>query len=88
MDVWERDDVDYDVLGASSYAFWAGDNMVNSLKKAGEYVASRGKLFTVLETSWLNSTEDADGTSNMISSTRACLKNKSCTKHIFPRPFS
>ena len=22
------------------------------------------------------------------SSTRACLKNKSCTKHIFPRPFS
>ena len=21
-------------------------------------------------------------------STRACLKNKSCTKHIFPRPFS
>lgn len=24
MDVWERDDVDYDVLGASSYAFWAG----------------------------------------------------------------
>ena len=75
MDVWERDDVDYDVLGASSYAFWAGDNMVNSLKKAGEYVASRGKLFTVLETSWLNSTEDADGTSNMISSTRACLKN-------------
>ena len=59
MDVWERDDVDYDVLGASSYAFWAGDNMVNSLKKAGEYVASR-----------------------------ACLKNKSCTKHIFPRPFS
>ena len=20
--------------------------------------------------------------------TRACLKNKSCTKHIFPRPFS
>ena len=70
MDVWERDDVDYDVLGASSYAFWAGDNMVNSLKKAGEYVASRGKLFTVLETSWLNSTEDADGTSNMISSTK------------------
>lgn len=33
MDVWERDDVDYDVLGASSYAFWAGDNMVNSLKR-------------------------------------------------------
>ena len=21
-------------------------------------------------------------------SSRACLKNKSCTKHIFPRPFS
>ena len=23
-----------------------------------------------------------------ITATRACLKNKSCTKHIFPRPFS
>ena len=23
-----------------------------------------------------------------ISQPRACLKNKSCTKHIFPRPFS
>ncbi|MBN2927364.1 MAG: glycosyl hydrolase 53 family protein [Eubacterium sp.] len=70
MDVWERDNVDYDVLGASSYAFWVGDNMIGSLKKAGEYVASRGKMFTILETSWLNSTEDADGTPNMISSTK------------------
>ena len=25
---------------------------------------------------------------NYIVWTRACLKNKSCTKHIFPRPFS
>ena len=25
---------------------------------------------------------------NYICITRACLKNKSCTKHIFPRPFS
>ena len=24
----------------------------------------------------------------LIASPRACLKNKSCTKHIFPRPFS
>lgn len=69
MDAWERDNVDYDVFGASSYAFWVGDNMVNDIKRAGNYVASRGKMFTILETSWFNSTEDADGTGNMESST-------------------
>ncbi len=65
MNAWERDNVDYDVLGASSYAFWAGKNMLENVRKAGEYVASRGKLFAVLETSWLNSQKDADGTVNM-----------------------
>lgn len=69
MDAWERDNVDYDVFGASCYAFWVGDNVVNDIKRAGNYVASRGKLFTILETSWFNSTEDADGTGNMESST-------------------
>ena len=55
MNAWERDKVDYDVLGSSSYAFWAGKNMLGNVRKAGNYVASRGKLFAVLETSWLNS---------------------------------
>ena len=59
MNAWERDKVDYDVLGSSSYAFWAGN-----------YVASRGKLFAVLETSWLNSQKDADGTVNMVNNTK------------------
>ena len=70
MDAWERDKVDYDVLGASSYAFWAGKNMLENVRKAGNYVASRGKLFAVLETSWLNSQKDADGTVNMVNDTK------------------
>lgn len=70
MNAWERDKVDYDVLGSSSYAFWAGKNMLGNLRKAGNYVASRGKLFAVLETSWLNSQKDADGTVNMVNNTK------------------
>lgn len=70
MNAWERDKVDYDVLGSSSYAFWAGKNMLGNVRKAGNYVASRGKLFTVLETSWLNSQKDADGTVNMVNNTK------------------
>ena len=69
MDAWERDNVDYDVFGASSYAFWAGSNMLHNVKEAEKYVGSRGKLFVVLETSWMNSQEDADGTVNMVNDT-------------------
>ena len=70
MNAWERDKVDYDVLESSSYAFWAGKNMLGNVRKAGNYVASRGKLFAVLETSWLNSQKDADGTVNMVNNTK------------------
>ncbi|MFR5081508.1 MAG: glycosyl hydrolase 53 family protein [Anaerobutyricum hallii] len=70
MNAWGRDKVDYDVLGSSSYAFWAGKNMLGNVRKAGNYVASRGKLFAVLETSWLNSQKDADGTVNMVNNTK------------------
>lgn len=70
MNAWERDKVDYDVLGSSSYAFWVGKNMLGNVRKAGNYVASRGKLFAVLETSWLNSQKDADGTVNMVNNTK------------------
>lgn len=70
MNAWERDKVDYDVLGSSIYAFWAGKNMLGNVRKAGNYVASRGKLFAVLETSWLNSQKDADGTVNMVNNTK------------------
>ena len=73
MNAWERDNVDYDVLGASSYAFWAGKNMLENVRKAGEYVASRGKLFAVLETSGRNSQKDADGTVNMANNTNGAV---------------
>ena len=65
METWERDHVDYDVVGASYYTFW-NSKPVQRLKSASEYVASKGKLFVVMETSALNSLEDADGTPNRI----------------------
>lgn len=65
METWERDKVDYDVVGASYYTFW-NSKPVQQLKSASEYVASKGKLFVVMETSALNSLEDADGTPNRI----------------------
>ena len=47
--------------------------MLKNVRKAGEYVASRGKLFAVLETSWLNSQKDADGTVNMVNNTNGAV---------------
>ena len=32
MNAWERDKVDYDVLGSSSYGFWAGKNMLGNVR--------------------------------------------------------
>lgn len=69
MDTWERDGVDYDVLGSSYYPFWSTSWKANtpaSLKKVQDYVALIGKLFVVTETAWTNSLEDADGTPNSI----------------------
>ncbi len=65
MNGWKRDHVDYDVLGTSNYAYWGNtvDSLEGVLKLGKEY----GKFVTVLETGWLNSTEDADGTPNNIS---------------------
>ena len=47
--------------------------MLENVRKAGEYVASRGKLSAVLETSWLNSQKDADGTVNMANNTNGAV---------------
>ena len=69
MNVWKRDNVDYDVLGSSYYPFWstwAKANTPDTLKKVEKLAASYGKLFAVLETSWVNSLKDADGTANSI----------------------
>ena len=69
MDTWKRDKVDYDVLGSSYYPFWstwAKANTPETLKKVEKLAASYGKLFAVLETSWVNSLKDADGTANSI----------------------
>lgn len=43
---------------------WAKANTPETLKKVEQLAASYGKLFAVLETSWVNSLKDADGTAN------------------------
>lgn len=64
MDAWDKGNVDYDVLGSSYYPFWW--NTTNMLNDVETLAKERGKLFAVMETSWVNSYEDADGTPNSI----------------------
>ena len=69
MDTWERDDVYYDVLGSSYYPYWSTDKKANTpetLTKVQKLAADYGKLFVVLETSWLTTVKDADGTPNAV----------------------
>ena len=65
MNGWERDNVDYDILGTSHYAYWW--NTTGTLEKVLELAQEYGKFVTVLETAWINTTKDADGTPNNIS---------------------
>ena len=69
MDTWERDNVDYDVLGSSYYPYWSVNEKANTpetLAKVQKLAADYGKLFVVLETSWLTTVKDADGTPNSV----------------------
>lgn len=72
MEAWEKGDVDYDVLGSSYYPFWG--NTLDGLRQIQNLAAKKGKLFAVLETSWVNSLQDADGTPNSIGSLNSDLK--------------
>ncbi|WP_311408492.1 glycosyl hydrolase 53 family protein, partial [Liquorilactobacillus uvarum] len=72
--------VDYDVLGSSYYPFWStnndngqglgkGANTPMNLAAVEKMVQEKyGKQFVILETGWVNSLQDADGTGNSISS--------------------
>lgn len=68
MDAWEKYHVDYDVLGSSYYPFWAGrnGNKLSDLKDVQNLAKEYGKEFVVMETSWLSSSEDSDGTNNQV----------------------
>ena len=58
MNAWERNGVDYDVFGSSFYQFWQGNSSKNALaglQKIENLAKSRGKMYAVMETSWLNS---------------------------------
>ena len=77
MNAWERNGVDYDVFGSSFYQFWQGNSSKNALaglQKIENLAKSRGKMYAVMETSWLNSLKDADGTSNVIGEGHANAK--------------
>ncbi|KRL00874.1 glycosyl hydrolase 53 family protein [Liquorilactobacillus capillatus] len=80
MDSLKKNAVDYDVLGSSYYPFWStGNDNGHGLKKGAntpenliaveKMVKEKyNKQFVVLETGWVNSLMDADGTGNSISS--------------------
>lgn len=68
MDAWKKYDVDYDVLGASYYPFWANksENKLSDLRAVQQLAKDYGKEFVVMETSWISNSEDADGTNNQV----------------------
>ena len=69
MDTWERDNVDYDILGSSFYPYWSTGEKANTpetLTKVQKLAADYGKLFVALETAWTTTVKDADGTPNSI----------------------
>lgn len=69
MNTWERDKVDYDVLGTSYYPFWnvsAKNNTPDTLKDVMKLAAKYNKLCCVMETAWSYTKEDSDGTPNSI----------------------
>ncbi|KRM96760.1 hypothetical protein FC19_GL000276 [Liquorilactobacillus aquaticus DSM 21051] len=80
MTALKNNGVDYDVLGSSYYPFWStgtdnghglgrGANTPANLAAVEKMVQEKyGKQFVILETGWVNSLQDADGTGNSISS--------------------
>lgn len=76
MDAWKKYDVDYDVLGASYYPFWANnsENKLSDLKAVQQLAKEYGKDFVVMETSWISNSEDADGTNNQVGKPSSLVK--------------
>lgn len=67
MKVWERDGLDYDVLGTSYYPFYnMWQNTPENLTEIAKLAARYEKLVCVMENSWCATLEDADGTSNTV----------------------
>ena len=69
MNTWERDEVDYDVLGTSCYPFWSTGTKSQSpeyLNKIVKLAAKHGKYCCVMETAWPTTIKEAEGTTNQI----------------------
>ena len=68
MGMLKRYNIDYDVMGASYYPFWGVNK--EGLENVQRMVNDKyGKLFAVMETAWINSDKDGDGTNNSVNST-------------------
>jgi arabinogalactan endo-1,4-beta-galactosidase len=69
MDILKNNNVVYDVLGSSYYPFWGSENNPENIASIEKMVLDKyNKKFVILETAWLNSLNDADGTANNIGS--------------------
>lgn len=78
MDTWKRDGVQYDILGSSYYNYWSvsdGNNTPENLVKVQNLASEYGKLFSVMETGWVNSLENSDGTPDSISADQSDWQN-------------
>ncbi|MFT9452107.1 glycosyl hydrolase 53 family protein, partial [Liquorilactobacillus ghanensis] len=72
MQVLQNNNVMYDVLGSSYYPFWGSENNPQNIVNIEKMALDKyNKKFVILETSWLNSINDADGTTNNIGSNQA-----------------
>ncbi|WKB70603.1 glycosyl hydrolase 53 family protein [Ligilactobacillus ruminis] len=75
MTRFKENNVDYDVLGTSYYPFWSsknadriGTNSPTMLERVQKVAKDEfGKRTVVLETGWVNSLYDSDGTGNNLS---------------------
>ena len=77
MNAWEQNGVDYDDFWQFILSIWQGNSSKNALaglQKIENLAKSRGKMYAVMETSWLNSLKDADGTPNVIGEGHANAK--------------
>ncbi|MFT9471075.1 glycosyl hydrolase 53 family protein, partial [Leuconostoc pseudomesenteroides] len=84
MSALKNENVDYDVLGSSYYPFWsvsAGSNTIKTINAVQKLAEDKyGKLFAILENSWVNSLKNGDSTPNSIGESQDTWTNTNAYK--------
>ncbi|KRM37974.1 hypothetical protein FD47_GL000379 [Lentilactobacillus parafarraginis DSM 18390 = JCM 14109] len=84
MSALKNENVDYDVLGSSYYPFWSvsdGSNTIKTINAVQKLAEDKyGKLFAILETSWVNSLKNGDSTPNSIGESQDAWTNTNAYK--------